>query len=538
MDRTDTLDDPPSLDPRQGRPRHGHAPALWLALPLFLGCWTRAELGLGPWCGWALGLLGLALAAFGGPRLSRAGLAAAGIGLGAAWHGALAAETGPWDGKPGPAHLFLRIGRAEADGRGGWWALGTVEGGSRDALRRRVLAEGQGGPPARGALVVMRGMARADDGSSGWRRSQGVSLRLGRAELRETLEPAGPWRAACSAAGARLREGLSELAWESPRGARLLAATMLGDSRLLGEEERAAFAATGTLHLFAISGLHIAGMAAILVAAASAARLPPRASAAGALALLALYVEVTGGTPSARRAWLMAAGLLACRWVERRPNPIQGLSLAAALTLLADPEAATDAGFQLSYLSVGGILLAGGPAAREATRPGKADRLARPAGPPSRPRRWLGALRARAAEGACVATAAGAAGAPLSASLFGQVAPGGVAANVLLVPMAGPPLALGMLSAALATWDGLGPVRRVANALAASWLEAMARLAELMAAAPGMGVAREWAHPWVGAACQAGMVALLLANAEARGWRALLLPPLAWAAGWLALLAG
>lgn len=536
MDRTDALDDPPALDPRQGRPRHGHAPALWLALPLFAGCWARAEIGVEPWLGWAAGALGLLLALGDRSRLALAGIALAGMGLGVAWHGALAAERGPWEGRRGPAHLFLRIERAEPDGRGGWWALGRVEGGSRDALRRRVLAEGEGEPPEKGALAVVRGMARADDGSSGWRRSQGVTLRLGRAEVREVLEPPGAWRRACAAAGARLREGLAELAWESPRGARLLAATMLGDSRLLGEEERSAFAATGTLHLFAISGLHIAGMAAILVAAAAALRLPPRASAAAALALLALYVEVTGGAPSARRAWLMAAGLLACRWAERRPNPVQGLSLAAAITLLADPEAATDAGFQLSYLSVGGILLAGSPAAREATRPAKGDRLARPAGS-SPARRALSALGRRAAEGACIAASAGAAGAPLSASLFGQVAPGGVLANVLLVPMAGPPLALGMLSAALVAADALAPARRLANALAASWLEGMARLAELLAAAPGMGVERAWVAPGTGALCQAGMVALLLANAEARGWRGLLLPPLAWAGAWLALLA-
>ena len=537
MDRTDPLDDPPALDPRQGRPRHGHAPALWLALPLFIGCWTRAELGLAPWVGLVLGLAGLALGVASRRRAGLAGLALAGLGLGAAWHGALAVDRSPWEGNPGPTHLFLRIEREESDGQGGWWALGRVEGGSREARRRRVLAEGEGAAPERGSLVVLRGMARGDDGSSGWRRSQGVTLRLGRAEVREVLEPAGSWRKGCAAAGERLRQGLGELAWEAPRGAGLLVATMLGDSRAIDDGTRAAFAATGTLHLFAISGLHIAGMAAILVATASRLRLPPRGSAAAALLLLAAYVEITGGAPSARRAWLMAAGMLACRWVERRPNPLQGLALAAALTLLLDPEAATDAGFQLSYLSVGGILLAGSPAAREATRPAKADRLARPA-PVSRGRRWAGWAGRRTAEGACIATAAGAAGAPLSASLFGQVAPGGIVANVVLVPMAGPPLALGMLSAALLAADSLGEVRRVANALAASWLEGMARLAELLAFAPGMGVERAWLWPWAGAVCQAGLIALLLANAEARGWRALLLPPVAWAAGWLLALAG
>ena len=106
-------------------------------------------------------------------------------------------------------------------------------------------------------------------------------------------------------------------------------------------------------------------------------RVDARVAGILALAALWLYVEATGGTPSARRAWIMAACILACTAARRKPNAVQGLALACALTLALDPEAATDAGFQLSYASVAGILLAGGPAARALARPGMAERLLR-----------------------------------------------------------------------------------------------------------------------------------------------------------------
>ena len=69
----------------------------------------------------------------------------------------------------------------------------------------------------------------------------------------------------------------------------LLAATMLGRTALLPEDAKAAFTATGTLHLFAISGLHIAGMAAALLWATRRLRLPEKPTGIAILALLWVY---------------------------------------------------------------------------------------------------------------------------------------------------------------------------------------------------------------------------------------------------------
>lgn len=539
MDRTDTLGERPDLDPRHRRPRHGHAPALWLALPLAAGCLLGDALPALPCLAVGTAAAAGGLAILRRPRVGALLLAMGGVLLGAAWHTARAAPRAPWTGTRAHGDVFVEVERVERREVGGrWWALGTVERGPAGCARRRLVAEGEGVPPRKGSLSVLRGSVRASDPEgpgSDWRRSQGITLSMGGASVGGEVEPPSRWCGWTERAAARLEEALVE-SWRGPgRGERLMAATMLGRTRLLPEEDKAAFAATGTLHLFAISGLHIAGMAALLVRLGDAARVDRRKAAAAALAALALYVEVTGGTPSARRAWLMAAGILACRLLERRPNPVQGLAAAGALTLLLDPEAAGDAGFQLSYLSVAGILLAGSPAARDAAGPTLAERLTPEDArrPGDRRRAWL---RGKAAEGLCVSAGATLAGACTVVSLFGQFPAGGVLVNVVLVPLSSVPLALGMGSVALTPLGWADPLRLTLNTLGAVWLEGMAGLAGAAAGIPGMSWDVGWLHPACGSGATAGMLALLLLNAEARGWRALLLRPLAaLALAWVAL---
>ena len=541
MERTDTLGDNADLDPRHQRPRHGHAPALWLALPLCAGCLLASEGGIPV----APCLLGGGLSALAArllverARIALALVALAGLLLGAAWHGAYAAPRSAWPGPSSYPNLFVEVERVDLREEDRWTAIGTVEQGPTGTLRRRVVAEGSGPVPRRGSLSVLRGSLRPTDPEgpgSGWRKSLGISLRMGGATLSAELEEPTAWTRWTSTAAVRLEAALLESWISDDRGVRLLAATMLGRMRLLPEEDREAFAVTGSLHLFAISGLHIAGMAAMLVRLGDLARMDRRKAAAAALAALAVYVEVTGGAPSARRAWLMAAGILACRLLERRSNPVQGLAAAGALTLLLDPEAAGDAGFQLSYLSVAGILLAGSPAARDAAKPTLAERLTpeearRPA---DRRRSWL---RRKVAEGLCVSAGATLAGLGTVVSLFGKFSAGGIMVNVILVPLSTVPLALGMVSVALTPLTWLDPLRQMLNTLAALWLEGMANLALAAAKIPGMSWDLAWRHPWWGDVTTLAMAALLLGNAESEGWRRLLLRPFVLGALALAILA-
>lgn len=527
MDRTDPLDASEPLTHRGP----GHAPALWLALPLLAGCLLGAESGVDKAGALAVGSLGLAGAMLALRRSAAAWSACvvvAGTALGAAWHEARCARMAPWQGERDQADLFVEVGHVERRGDAGWRMTGWVETGPPDTRRRRVLCSGSGEPPAPGSLQVISGIlspcGAAGDPAESWRRSQGISLRLGGARVAATIEAPGDWDAWVTRTAARLESGFAELAWDDRRGSSLLAATMLGRTSLLEAEDRQAFATTGTLHLFAISGLHIAGMAMALAWLGRRCRLEPRLAGAAALAALWVYVELTGGTASARRAWIMAACILACTVARRKPNAVQGLAVACALTLLLDPEAASDAGFQLSYASVAGILLVGAPAARALSRPTPAIRLtpaeARPA--------WrvrLEWLRARATEGLCISLAASTASTALTLGAFGALCPGGVVANLLLVPLSGPPVLLGMLSTALAPVGAADGPRRVVNGLAAAWLRGMAALSGWLAEAPFMSAPAHWRVPPAGAATAvAVLLTMLLQPPEPAGWRLLARP--------------
>ncbi|MFZ9202119.1 MAG: ComEC/Rec2 family competence protein [Opitutales bacterium] len=534
MDRIDPLED----DSHLTHHGPGHAPALWLALPLLTGCLAATSLDAthgGRLLVGSVALIGALVAAGRSVTIWMGCAALAGAALGATWHGVRAARMAPWVGERGQADLFVEVDRVESLDGERWRLIGWVQTGPPDTRRRRVLCDGRGARPGPGGVQVISGLlAPCGDPAEprgDWLRSQGISLRLGAARLAAEIEPAGTWARLTDDWSHKLESGLRELAWEDPRGARLLAATMLGRTRLLDDSDREAFATTGTLHLFAISGLHIAGMALAMTWVGRRCRVPPRIAGSVALVLLWVYVEVTGGAPSARRAWIMAACILACTLARRRPNPIQGLATACVVTLVLDPEAATDAGFQLSYASVAGILLVGGPAARALARPALAERLS-PTDAITRSRRIRAWLRARLLEGFAISLAASTAATAITLGTFGTLCPGGVLANLLLVPLSGPPVVLGMASITLGLFGWLDPLRQGVNTLAAGWLHGMAQVAEWLACIPGMTLPAYWREPLVGTVTtSAVLLTMLLQPQKPAGGRLLAVPLLVLLAG-------
>ncbi len=510
MDRTNTLDESEDL----GQPSR-HAPALWVALPFLAGCLTDAAGLMGPVYAYSLATIGLVGAFFSTNRRSHwiACIILTGVGFGACWHALRAGRMESWTGDQGRADLFVEVNQVDEREEGRWRATGWVQTGPIDTRRRNILCDGFEAPPTPGGLYVLSGFLSAcgqpDDPRENWFRSQNISLRLTRARVAAEIEPASFLAQQENQLGKRLAAGFRELTWENPRGGSLLAATMVGQTRLLETDDRLIFSATGTLHLFAISGLHITGMAVALVWLGRKCRLNDRVGGAVALFTLWVYVEVTGGTPSACRAWIMAACILACTTLQRLSNPLQGLLLACAITLVLDPQAATDAGFQLSYASVAGILLVGSPAAKYFSRPGLAERLT-PKEAISKTVRAVRWLRMRIAEGFCISVAASTAGAPIALSVFGSLCPGGIFANLLLVPLSGLPVVLGMISVGLSFFSWLDILRHFVNSIAASWLHGMAFLAEILAMLPAMTTKAHWRSDWVGAAASLSVLGTML----------------------------
>ena len=536
MARPDSLEQD-SLTPD----RFGHCPSLWLALPLLLGCSVDAWIGVapGPWLlsGAVAGIV--AWAGRSRALLASVMLVIAGTCLGAAWHQLRTppAET-PVVRRPF-VELPVMIERASprADGED-WTGLGWITERDGPYFRRRVALSARGECPAEGAELMLAGglIAIKEDaeGHDAWLRSQGATLKLRGGRVLGELAPASRFARWRQAQQRRLDTWLRNMPWDDPDGGALLAATMLGRTALLPAEAKEAFATTGTLHLFAISGLHIAGMAAGLLWLTRRARLPELPAGIAILALLWLYVQVTGASPSSVRAWIMAAFLWGGRVGERDTPALQSLALACAVTLMLSPEACADAGFQLSYAAVLGIIVAGGPAAELCARPTEEERLTPAAAQTARQRlRWR--ARKFLLGGLCVSLAATLAGSPLTLGHFGTASWGGVFVNLVLVPLSEIPLMLGMASVACGVSDGLATPASWLNGLAGAWLHAMTWIADQAAQVPGISLHAQTRGAHAGPMGAALIAVVYLAQCEAKSLWRLLGIPAACLLAWMAL---
>ena len=521
--------------------RFGHCPALWLALPLLLGCSMDAATGIspGPWL--LVGGLAAGLGWFSRRHVIIAGVAIviAGTAIGAAWHQLQMPPQTPANVRRPFVEVPILVERATPRKDGdGWTGLGWITDRDGGLFRRRVALSVRGVCPAEGVELMLSGgltpISADADGYDAWLRSQGATLKLRGGRVLGELAPPSSFAVWRQAQQRRLDAWLRTLPWDDPDGGALLAATMLGRTALLPADAKEAFAATGTLHLFAISGLHIAGMAAALLWLAKRARLPELPSGLVILALLWLYVQVTGASPSSVRAWIMAAFLWGGRASDRDTPPLQSLALACAATLILSPEACADAGFQLSYAAVLGIITAGGPAANLCARPNEEERLTPVAAQtPAQKLRWR--ARKLLLGGLCVSLTATIAGVPLTLGLFGSASWGGVFVNLILVPLSEIPLMLGMASVACSASDWLAWPAMWFNGLAAGLLHLMTWIAQACALVPSINLELALPHRWLGPFGGALLALAFLSQAQSKSLARLLGVPAVALAGWLLL---
>ena len=521
--------------------RFGHCPALWLALPLLLGCSLDALLDVdpGPWL--LTGAITVAFAWLSRRRIVLAGLALviAGTAIGAAWHQLRTPPQTPAKIRRPFVELPILVERAAARADGeGWTGLGWITDRDGGLFRRRVALSAQGDCPAEGAELMIAGglgaIAADAEGYDAWLRSQGATLKLRGGRVLGQLAPPSRFALWRQAQQRRLDAWLRVMPWDDPDGGALLAATMLGRTALLPTDAKEAFATTGTLHLFAISGLHIAGMAAALLWLAKRARLPEIPAGVAILALLWLYVQVTGASPSSVRAWIMAAFLWGGHAGERATPALQSLALACAVTLILTPEACTDAGFQLSYAAVLGIIVAGGPAANLCAQPTEEERLT-PAEAQTTSQRLRWRARKFLLGGLCVSFAATLAGAPLTLGLFGSASWGGIFVNLVLVPLSEIPLMLGMGSVACSVSDWLAWPAAGLNGAAGACLHVMTWIAQACAALPAVNLELALPHRWLGPAGGVLLALAFLSQAQSKSVTRLLGVPAALLGGWLVL---
>ena len=223
---------------------------------------------------------------------------------------------------------------------------------------------------------------------------------------------------------------------------------LLGQRRGLPDNVRASFIETGTSHLLAISGLHVA---IVLGAALALGRLVfggARWALLVALAAVWAYALVSGMSPSVTRAALMGSVFLLARALGRENAGLPALAAAAAAMTALDPRALGNVSFQLSFTAVAGLLLLAPPL--ESRLSAASERLTGPEG--------VTAALGRATASALAAGIAATLGTlPLVALVFERVSYLGIPATLLALPALPLALAASGIAAVLgAVWTPLG----------------------------------------------------------------------------------
>src|SRR5690606_16726023 len=242
-------------------------------------------------------------------------------------------------------------------------------------------------------------------------------------------EPLGepPW---VQRAAGSLRDGLRSATAplpDEPGG--LLPGLAVGDVGSLEPGLAEDFQLTGMSHLVAVSGANLVIVTGLVVLLARAARAPPWLTALLSAVTLAGYVILCRADPSVLRAGVMAAVALVALATGRPRAAVPALGATVTLLVVLDPDLAGDAGFTLSILATGGLLL-----------------LAP---------RWRDALRRRGvpsgiAEALAVPAAAQLVVSPVIAGLTGTISLVAVVANLVCAPAVAPATVLGVLAAAVA----------------------------------------------------------------------------------------
>src|SRR5881628_1344907 len=140
-----------------------------------------------------------------------------------------------------------------------------------------------------------------------------------------------------------------------------LSGIVLGLRHQTPEDIEEPFQQTGTLHLFAVAGLHVGIVAALLWMLAMVARLSRKWATALIIPSLFFYAAVTGLHVSSVRAAVMSSILLGGLFFERKVFVLNSLAAAAFFLLCRDTNELFSTGFQLSFAVVGAIILFADP---------------------------------------------------------------------------------------------------------------------------------------------------------------------------------
>ncbi len=382
------------------------------------------------------------------------------LGVGLVWLGMLSFWWHEERYEAGQAWVMKREsgmveGRLLEDAKGGeggyWSAAARLHGTGFPGVK--VLWIGAGEGPVAGTELQAMGVFGPLEGPRNpgalredvMQRAEGVVGIFRASEMRERK-----WTGPVAERLARVRKGFRESIVrgldENGTAAVVIRAVVLGERSPDSLELIARFRDSGTLHVFTVSGLHVAMVGGLLWVFLKLVRCPRRWAVPILIAMMFGYVWLAGSGPAAMRSAWMGAVFLMAFLLRRRTDLLNSLGVVLVGSILWNPAILWLPGVQLSYGVVAAIGMWSGLARRWFECIAQEDSFLPKSETGVRDRVWSG-FRRKLAEGLSVSLAATLGSTPLGMFHFGIVTPISVFATVALVPLVYVLLGVALVSA-------------------------------------------------------------------------------------------
>lgn len=330
-------------------------------------------------------------------------------------------------------------------------------------LRIRTVIPAGGAVPVQGERWVFRGQFNPSAADNLTKAAQFWATESAR---KEPAPPAGLLDRVREDVSSRIGIGLETM----PRAADMLRAMLLGEKSRLDKTSRDAFAASGTIHVFAISGLHIVVVAQVLFVLLSLF-MPMRGACVALVPALWCYAIMTGASPSAMRAAAMTTLCCLAPASWRRPDAVVAWAVVFTAFHIARPAMLFNVASLLSFTVMLAIAMW---------------------------LRWGVVFDSRLGDAFALTLVAWTAGVPLVACLFGRFTIGGIVANLIALPAAAMAIVAG-LCGILASFVSSAIAAHL-NAFAAAAIGVMDGVSRTVASMPFVDFQ---VMPWTPAACAA-----------------------------------
>jgi len=144
--------------------------------------------------------------------------------------------------------------------------------------------------------------------------------------------------------------------WYTKKTGAFVYAILMGNKSLLNKKQLTLFMKTGTMHLFAVSGLHVGII--YLICSYILRRINEKRLVWIPLTILIVYcyVALVNYSPSACRAFVMISLWQLGVLLNKKRNPLSSLYLTAVILLTIQPDYLLSIGFQLSFTVVLNII--------------------------------------------------------------------------------------------------------------------------------------------------------------------------------------